>query len=249
MGRAEPLLILLPPVIGHRGAAARAPENTLAGLRHAAALGVTWIEIDARLARDGEVVVFHDSDLTRIAGRAARISDIPLADLTSVDAGRHFGAAFAGETIPTLAALLDLATSLGLGVNVELKTDLGREAELARNALTVIAAAARPGSILVSSFDAVGLAAAAHVEPALPRGLIIDRAEDAPCLVATLGCVSIHLNQRWLDAETVRWLKDSGLQVAAFTVNDPARARVLWDWGVDAVFSDVPDVLLALRRN
>lgn len=246
---AEPRSVSLPPVIGHRGAAARAPENTLAGLRKAAEIGVAWIEIDARLARDGDVVVFHDADLKRIAGRHGRVGETPLAELAGLDAGRHFGPAFAGETIPTLAALLGLATWLGLRVNVEFKTDPGREAELVRNALAVIAAKARPGSILVSSFDAVGLAAAARLEPALPRGLIVDRAEGAQDLAAKLGCVSIHLNQRWLDPGSVRRLKDSGLQVAAFTVNDPARARVLWDWGVDAVFSDVPDVLLAVRRN
>ena len=236
-------------MIGHRGAAARAPENTLAGMRRAADIGVAWVEIDARLSRDGEIVVFHDADVKRITGADGRVGETPLSVLAGLDAGRHFGPAFAGEPIPTLAALLELTSGLGLRVNVELKIDRGRESELARGALAVIAEKAPPGAILLSSFDAAVLAEAARLDPALPRGLIAERPERAADVAAELGCVSVHLNQRGLGPRPVRRLKEAGFVLAAFTVNEAARARTLWDWGVDALFSDVPDVLLAARRT
>ncbi|HVC57601.1 MAG TPA: glycerophosphodiester phosphodiesterase family protein, partial [Stellaceae bacterium] len=74
----------MPPfgrVIGHRGAAARAPENTLAGLRRAKALGCSWVEFDVRLTGDGVPVLCHDSRLDRTTDGSGLIADLPLAAL------------------------------------------------------------------------------------------------------------------------------------------------------------------------
>src|SRR5277367_3846394 len=95
-------LLNLPPVIGHRGAAAYAPENTLAGFRAAQALGCTWVEFDVRLSADDALVVCHDDKLERTTGGRGRISMMRLAAIRRHDAGSRFGAGFAGERIPTL---------------------------------------------------------------------------------------------------------------------------------------------------
>jgi len=95
----------LPCVIGHRGAAASAPENTLAGLRRAAALGCGWVEFDVRLTADAALVLCHDSRLDRTTLGVGRIASLPLQRVRDCDAGSWFGSEFAGEPIPTPGAI------------------------------------------------------------------------------------------------------------------------------------------------
>src|ERR1700761_1456962 len=89
--------ILMPKVIGHRGAAAHAPENTLAGFRAAKTLGCTWVEFDVRLTADGQPVICHDDALDRTSDGHGRISRQNLGMLSAVDMGSWFGPAFCGE--------------------------------------------------------------------------------------------------------------------------------------------------------
>ena len=115
-------------VMGHRGAAGRAPENTLAGLRTAAALGMTWAEFDVMLTGDGVPVLFHDDNLKRTTGRDALMAETSFADLAGLDAGGWFAPEFAGEPLPSLEAALALALQLGLTPNVEIKPTPGTDA-------------------------------------------------------------------------------------------------------------------------
>ena len=119
---------VLPRVIGHRGAAACAPENTLAGFRKAKALGCRWVEFDVRLTADGRPVLLHDNRLERTTDGRGRVSALSLAAVRRHDAGRWFHSSFAGERVPTLEQALMLLAELGLGANVELKAARGNEA-------------------------------------------------------------------------------------------------------------------------
>src|SRR5712692_9179692 len=122
-GRTAPLR--LPRVIGHRGAAASAPENTLAGLRRAKALGCAWVEFDVRLTGDGALVLCHDPSLDRTTSGTGAVSAQSLAAIRDCDAGSWFAPAFAGERVPTLEEVLLLAAELDLGTNIEIKSDRG----------------------------------------------------------------------------------------------------------------------------
>ena len=119
---------VLPRVIGHRGAAAYAPENTLAGFRKAKALGCHWVEFDVRLTGDSQPVLLHDDRLERTTNGRGGISGLQLAAVRRYDAGNWFHSSFAGERVPTLEEALLLLAELGLGANVELKAVRGREA-------------------------------------------------------------------------------------------------------------------------
>ena len=94
---------MLPRIIGHRGAALHAPENTLAGLREAARQGCRWVEIDVRLTADGGLVLMHDPTVDRTTTAAGRVRELALAEIAGMDAGARFGAAWAGEPVPALA--------------------------------------------------------------------------------------------------------------------------------------------------
>jgi len=246
-----PPSLSLPPIIGHRGAAALAPENTLASFRAAAALGCRMVEFDVRLSADGIPVVFHDATLDRTSDGHGRVGSRPLADLKRLDAGGWFSPSFLDERIPTLAETLALCLELGLAVNIEIKPDAGAERATAGAALAV-ATTMWPSELpppLVSSFSCRALAAAALAAPDWPRGLLLGkRLGDWRDAAARLGVRAIHAAHQAFDAATIADIRQAGLEVLAYTVNDPGRAALLWRWGVAAVFSDNPAVLAPPTR-
>ena len=236
--------LALPPLIGHRCARAEAPENTLAGLGRAAALGVSWVEVDIRLAADGVPVLLHDATLDRTTTGHGRLDAHSLADLARVEAAP-------GEPVPTLATFLTAALGFGVGVNLELKIDAdeapGLPERLTRAVLATLDAVwpetAPPP--LLSSFEPACLAAAARLAPARPRGLLLEALPPewaktaaevgAAAIITDHGCIA--------DPKTVVALAAGGRRVAVYTLNDPGRARLLLAWGVTAIISDHPDLL------
>jgi glycerophosphoryl diester phosphodiesterase len=243
------LIKSLPTVIGHRGAAAYAPENTLASFRAAAALGCRMVEFDVRLSADGVPLVFHDDRLERTSTGSGRVGEHSLAHLKTLDAGGWFAAAFAGETIPTLAEVLTCCAGLGLAVNMEIKPDPGHEAETAIAALAV-AGQMWPADLpppLISSFQRPALVSALAVAPHWPRGLLVETLpQDWREAVGDLDCCAVHAAASTLKAPDIAALRAAGLQILAYTVNNRDRAEALWQAGVAAVFSDAPDRVIAL---
>lgn len=237
---------VLPPVIGHRGAARRAPENTLAGLRRAKELGCAWVEFDVRLTADGAPVLCHDPTLDRTTDGHGLVSAQPLSSIRQCRAGSRLGPAFADEKVPTLEEALLLAAELGLGANIELKADRGRQYPIgAAVAATLERLHGRLPQILVSSFYPLGLYAVNKLAPWVPRGIlfrIVSRNWSETAL--RFDCGVIGADHRRLRPRRIAAIRSAGYQLAAYTVNDPARARRLFEWGVTSVFSDAPDMIL-----
>lgn len=243
----RPALPGLPRVIAHRGASLDAPENTLAAFRLAHAQGARMVELDARLAADGELVVIHDSTLERTTDGRGRVIEATSAALARLDAGSWRGAAWRGEPLPTLAQALELLAGLGMGVNVELKADPG-EAERTGRAAGRLLREAWPSAgppLLVSSFEEVALEALAESAPELPRALLREAAgADWREALERLGCTTLHLGAEHLGGDTIEALVAAGVPVLVYTVDDPARARALLDAGCRAVFTDLPGRML-----
>ena len=237
----------LPPVIGHRGAAASAPENTLAGFRRAKALACPWVEFDVRLTADGEPIVLHDARLDRTTDGSGKAGKLMLAAIRRHDAGIWFAPGFAGERVPVLAEAIGVLAELGLGANFEIKADRGRERETAAVATRTIARLwpAHLPPPLISSFLPEAVMAARDAAPQLARGILFRgiprRWRD---VAKALDCTTVHADQTRLRAVVVAEINAAGYPVLAYTVNDPARARMLFDWGVRSVFSDVPERIL-----
>lgn len=244
--------LALPRVIGHRGAARRAPENTLAGFRKAKELGCTWVEFDVKLSADHELILMHDDTLERTTDGRGAVAAAPAAALRALDAGSWFGPEFRGEPVPSYRAALAELAELGLGANVEIKPCPGRERETGR----AVAAATRawwPRTLpepVLSSFSFAALAAANAEAPEILRGwLVVTPPPDWRKQLKDVDGVGLHVAQDKLTPALAQAVKAEGLLLMAFTVNDPARAQLLWSWGVDAVHSDVPDLLLPLGKN
>jgi glycerophosphoryl diester phosphodiesterase len=230
--------LLIPRVIGHRGAAARAPENTLAGFRKAAALGCSWVEFDVRLSADLHPVVIHDDTVDRTTDGSGAVGAMLLAELVKRDAG--------GEPIPTLAQALAQLAASALGGNLEMKADAGREDALAAAIAATVARAPAKPALLVTSFSLPALAAISRYAPGIPRGVLTERLRPGWLDgTAQLGAVAIVCDHRHLRPDQAKAVGISGRSLLTYTVNDPARARDLFAWGVDAVISDAPDAILA----
>jgi glycerophosphoryl diester phosphodiesterase len=237
-----------PPVIGHRGAAGCAPENTLAGLHRAFALGCRWVEFDVRLTADGELVLLHDDRLERTTDGQGKARALPLWAIRSHDAGKWFDPRFAGERVPTLAEAIAVLAELGLGANVELKAGRRCAVETGTAAADLITRLWPPRlpPPLISSFAANAVAAAITRAPAIARALLVRTvAGNWRRRAESLGCTAVNTDHRLLRPAVVADIRRAGYSVLAYTVNDPARARELFDWGVTSVFSDVPHMMLA----
>lgn len=236
--------LALPKVIGHRGAAGHAPENTLASIRRAAQLGASWVEFDVKLTRDGTLVLFHDDTLERTTDGTGPLADCTLAELQALDAGSWFNREFAGEKIPTLDAALKTAAELGLGCNIEVKPCEGREKETARAVARALAKHAGPPLLMSSLWRSV-LDVLHEQLPNIPRGFVVrEIPDDWRSVLDRTGCVSLHAGEWDLDADKVAMVHNAGAKLFAFTVNRKNRAKKLFDWGVDGVFSDFPDRIL-----
>ncbi|HMR30506.1 MAG TPA: glycerophosphodiester phosphodiesterase [Geminicoccaceae bacterium] len=234
----------LDAVVGHRGAAMHAPENTLVSIRRARELGCRWVELDVKLSRDGVPILMHDEEVRRTTGGSGLVRDLGLDELRRLDAGRWKGEAFAGTPIPTLAEALALLAELDMDLNLEIKPCPGREAETARVACDEIRrlwpAGRRPP--LLSSFEIPSLEAARAAAPELPRGYLVERIPpDWRQTMQRLECAALHIGHRHNADWTIRAVAAEGVPLLCYTVNDAERARTLFDLGAAALFSDAPD--------
>lgn len=241
-------MLRLPLVMGHRGAAALAPENTLAGIRRAAASGARWVEVDVMLTADDVPVLFHDDKLDRTTGLSGLMARTPYEAVGRLDAGSWFDRRFSAERIPSLAAACELLLELRLSANIEIKPSKGREIETAQATLAELSRcwpAAAPAP-LISSFHTECLEIARRLKPAWPRAFITLRVpRNWRALLANLECASFHVYWKRLSEKQARRIKAAGYALACFTVNDPALALRLRRWGVDCMISDDPGAVLA----
>jgi len=242
------------PVIGHRGAAAYAPENTMESFQRAVALGAEALEFDVRRTADGEAVVLHDPTLDRTTNRTGPVGALTLAQLAGVDAGYHFSedggrtTPFRGRgvTIPPLREVL--AAFPGVPVMIEIK-EPGVQAAVAQ-ALRDTGAAARA---VVAGSDWRALAAFREA----PFILGASR-RDIARLYFGIGepdracrAYAVPAAYYGLPVPTRRFVRRAGRRAATvhvWTVDDARSAIHLWRNGVNGIVSNRPDVIRAARE-
>ncbi|HWV05154.1 glycerophosphodiester phosphodiesterase [Ralstonia sp.] len=230
--------------IAHRGAGKLAPENTLAAFRHGASFGYRMFEFDVKLSGDGASVLLHDATLDRTTNGAGRLDALTLGQIAQLDAGSWHSPAYAGEPVPTLAAIARYLRANNFLANIEIKPVPGAEwrtgAAVALDARTLWAGADVPP--LLSSFSEEALAAAREAAPELPRALLLDKLPaDWLDRLRALDCVALDANHRELTPEIIDEAHAAGFRVCCYTVNDLDRAQVLWSAGLDGLITDWVD--------
>ena len=227
-------MLQLPKVIGHRGAAAYAPENTLASFREARRRGAAWVEIDVKLTADGVPIVMHDDSLKRTTGIDRLVAATSRADLP--------------RDVPTFEEAIACFAELGLGCNVEIKPCEGREVETARVAVATLRRrwpASLP-SPLLSSFKAASLVAAREAAPEFARAMLLGRIEENwRARAEEVGAVGVNTNGAKLTAPQAVDIRKAGYALSVYTIDDGDVAKALIGMGVDCIITDAPDVILA----
>ena len=233
-----------PRWIAHRGAGKLAPENTLAAFRVGAAHGFRAFECDVKLSADGVPFLLHDATLERTTSGHGAAAALPWSELSRLDAGGWLGRTWAGEPMPSFAAIARYCLRNAFALNVEIKPSPGVERETGR--VVAAEAAARWASTtplpLLSSFRPDALEGAREGAAALPRALLLDTLRAGWLDEArTLGCVAVVFNCALVDAAVLAQVHGAGLGACVYTVNDPAEARRLDALGIDGIITDAVD--------
>lgn len=234
-------------IIGHRGAAAYAPENTIASFDKALSMGCKLIEFDVMCNAEGEPYLFHDDKLRRTTNGRGYFGLVDNAYVDSLDAGSWFSKQYKGEKIPHFKDVLKWLSFSGVQANIEIKPYPGT---VEQTTVAVLSHIHRfwpqdKELPLVSSFEWDALTLCRSIAPEMPLGLLFDKWDDQWLQKAKqLECYSIHFNKRTLTQDRVKAVKEQGYVVCAYTVNRKRQANKLFNWGVDAVFSDYPDLLI-----
>lgn len=228
----------LPLVIGHRGARAVKTENTLEAFDYACRSGVKWVELDAMMSSDGQVMVFHDETLDRMCSNAkGRLDSFTAKELRSFKMPN-------GTRIPYLSEVLELLNEYGASVNVEIKPS---KSSLARETARRVWETVRekgfddPARLLFSSFEWAALEETFALAPHIRRGVLVeDVSPDWRPAAKRVEAFSINYDADLLTPELAKEILDGGYRLLAYTVNDADRIRELMSWGVEAFFCDSP---------
>jgi glycerophosphoryl diester phosphodiesterase len=231
-----------PLVFAHRGGAALAPENTIAAFDNGLALGADGLELDVHLARDGEVVVHHDKTLDRMTSLSGPVLARTTDELARVG-------------VPTLPAIL--ARYRGVPVIIELKVN---SIALAQAVIGVVRAADATGRVCLGSFGRRAIRAARRLEPAVATSAAREEVRWALYRtrvrwpVSRVGYAGYQIPERAgrtrvVSPRFVDYAHQAGLGVQVWTVDTEEVARRLLGWGVDALITDRPDVIVPLCKS
>jgi glycerophosphoryl diester phosphodiesterase len=221
--------------VGHRGASALAPENTLRAFQLAIEHSLDMVELDVHLSRDGQLVVIHDPDLARVAARHLLVAELTAQELAGIDVGDGFG-------VPRLTDVFELARGR-LGLYVELKA---RRTGAALGELVQSGAAAGV-EVIGGSFEPDLVVELRSAAPDVPRSVLFGSATvaDMIAICRSVEAAYAHPCFRPVDERMVQTLHTAGLLVMTPHTNDAGEARQFARLGVDVIASDDPRVLAA----
>lgn len=236
-------------VLGHRGASADAPMNTLPAFELAAKQGADGIELDVHLSKDGALIVLHDFTVDHTTNGTGLARDMTLSEIKALDAGYKFGETFTGTRIPTLDEVFEHVGNQFRIINVEIKSETEDTDGVEQATVDCILRHNMASRVIVSSFNPLALRRFRMIAPNIPIGYLY--APDytfVPEVMDTLPHEARHPHHSVIDATFMAAARASGWRVNTWTVNDPAQARELQALGVDAIITDSPQLMRKALR-
>lgn len=229
-------------IVSHRGARFELPENTLEGLRHAIALGMTSVEYDIHITADEELVVIHDATVDRTTNGSGAVNELTLAQIKDLDARSVHVLYPEPVRIPTFAEVLDVLHDMPT-MEVEIKKDTPEN--LRKTVPMVIDAIRTAGHIgaTITSFEPYALELAMEHDADMPRALIGDWSQEEMWETGERLQVSrAAMNLGNATPELVQRAKDKGYYVVGWPCNDEQSVRKVIECGFDAVCTDAPSL-------
>jgi len=220
--------------IGHRGAKAYEPENTIRSFMKALELGVNAIELDVRRTKDGEIVVIHDAEVDRTTNGKGLVSELTLSEIKQLSTDK-------GEKIPTLEEALDFLDRR-VKILIEIK-EVGIEGKV----LDVVRGKGLEDNVIVISFHEEALRRIRELSDKVETGLIYVKHKDPIGAALSLKAQYLLPLYRFIRSAFVKKAHEKGLKIIAWTINTIEEAQEYANKGVDGIASDKPDILRMIK--
>ena len=235
-----------PTIVGHRGARGEAPENTAAGFQVALEAGVTEIELDVRLSRDGHLIVVHDANVTRTTGERGKAHHYTLSQLEVLDARRNTPGWHSPLGIPSLREVVDLCGP-SMRFQLEVKgADRAILHRLAHQLVDFINQRQMNDRVVVTSSHTGFLRMLGTMTAHIERGYVAEYRYQQPTRRAVaLGCTWLMPRHTLVTPALMRRARRRNLKVSTWTVNDLTRAERMVELGVDGIITDFPTSFIA----
>ena len=235
-----------PTIVGHRGARGEAPENTAAGFQVAMEAGVTEIELDVRLSRDGHLIVVHDANVTRTTGERGKAHHYTLSQLEVLDARRNTPGWHSPLGIPSLREVVDLCGP-SMRFQFEVKgADRAILHRLAHQLVDFINQRQMNDRVVVTSSHTGFLRMLGTMTAHIERGYVAEYRYQQPTRPAVaLGCTWLMPRHTLVTPALMRRARRRNLKVSTWTVNDLTRAERMVELGVDGIITDFPTSFIA----
>lgn len=239
-----------PLIIGHRGASAYAPENSLAAFALAFQQGADGIELDVHLTADGQIVVLHDDLVDATTDGHGLVEELTLAQVRALRLRARGATAFTDERIPTLTEVLDAWGHGTSTINVEIKPT--KSYALAEAVAQTVKAQGAAAAVLLSSFDRIALVYLQAKHADLRRALLFPPSSFTGALTGlrgdlswltgahALGCEAVHPLWRLVTPRVIERAHVLNLDVNVWTVDDEKGLRKLDALGVDGIITNDP---------
>ena len=242
---------MLQQLLGHRGAAGEAPENTLAGFAHAWRIGVRAFELDVRLSADQELVVLHDETLVRTTGAAGKVGDFTARQLAELDARAAFPNWPEKAFIPRLVDVLEEHHRQLCAWEIEIKPASSENLEiLAPKLLKLIDQYHIADKTVISSFDAVALEIVQRLSPKMRRAFIshYDQPEHLQTALR-LKCYRACIPHRYSSKAVVQAAHAAGLNITGWQGDTLEMLDTLLDWDVENITTNQPSLAMAYLKQ
>jgi glycerophosphoryl diester phosphodiesterase len=216
--------------IGHRGARAYEPENTLRSFKKALEIGVDAVELDVRKTKDNQLVVIHDADVKRTTDGKGLVSELTLKEIKELSTEK-------GEKIPTLKEALDLLDKKAKTL-IELK-----EAGVEEEVLSLVSEKGLQKNVIIVSFIEAALRKVKELDKEVETGLLYVKHKNPIKAALDLKASYLLPLYRFTHTAHVQKAHENGLKVIVWTINKPEEAAEYAKKGVDGIARDKPDIL------
>ncbi len=237
-------------IYAHRGNSSVYPENTMPAFKSAILLGVHGIETDVHMTKDGELVITHDEEISRVSNGKGMIKDLTYKELLAYDFGSWKGEEFKGEKIVTLTELLHLLEDTEIILNIEIKMGFLLYPGIEEKLLEVLGKKHFLHRVIFSSFNHYSLAKLKSLETDAKVAPLYQSGLYKPYNYAeTFGASYIHPYYLAMDKSIVEESHKKNIKINLWTVNDVDSVSYYKDLGIDGLITDYPELFLSKLKE